>query len=1707
MAQPVDAAASGGEDRVMFASGSSLASSYRSGPHPLGFIGKEAEDECLFSEAEAAPPGRLAEEVEADDESTFRILIATDTHLGFKGEDPVRGNDSFRTFEEILQIGRKERVDFVLHGGDLFDENKPSRTTLYRAMCLLRKYCFGSGMIQFDVLSTAAAAAPAATGEATQPSAKGAAGGASAAPPGRKEGVRVEAAATGRQTQTKATANSTFGENHGMATDVFRFGLNYLNENVNVCMPIFAMHGNHGEDASRVTHSPWERAFSAPLTLLLACTWRFTAWDGYETSGFTGPTYKGGHGAVPAKNCVLEKMLPSFADVVIWGHEHDCHTELRQSREGRCQVLQPGSSIATSLTAGEAQQKHVFILETVRPLIVEDVSLADICQGGSGSRRLAPPSAPTDPREAAADREAWGALTSLVEDILRRYSQVAGIDLTASATLPVSQQQQQKPQQPRRRQAYQLFCNYRAGATQDLASAPAASAGGPLGEAIVERKPAEVLQRLPLVRVRVEHSGFSTISAPRFASQFVGRVANPDSLLCFYKKRQSHLGYESHHTSTGCVDALVVQREVKVFVSTSQLVDTIFHYMEGANGLSVLSEPDFNDAVQDFAVKMDPSAISAFVASSISAARMHARAELLRRLKVDSETPQSAEDDFTQANRMRRLNVEDAGSQTQHDGTPPHAMPQDEKGPQAFPEAEESPAGEMAAPESFSSAPCGLHGVCTDRRKNALASETRVRPPRTSAGDVDLEVPQVSDGEGERPGAATSGASFGTNTQKAGRRGATRKPTAGGRGARGRGGAAGQKRRQAPADVLSSSDDEATATGAPEPPRPSASAASGGVKQQKDIRSLLSQLVSRVPLPSLTPLPDTFLALPWQLASVAFPQSSKRGLQSQSIAGARPDTNPPYVPTQESEGTFVSQTQGIILSESISTSGASRRLLPAKRVLPARLALPLGAPRGGCLSTGANGKALDAAAGALSWTKRAKHNEALVDDEGLEDSASSLLLRGSLCTSLRPFFVVLVVKLEATGHAGGPHGQVLLVPLDGAPAAATLLHATFCSVDVGLCVGVATGEGPYWALPVIVTPFHTRQPATMSLPRGAASAAGPPSPQSSKIAGQASVVEPGPPPPLPSAFSPDSLEWEEWRGDWPFIHHAVAGSFAGVMEHITMYPIDTIKTRMQAFRGAPSPADSPRPCGPRGPTSGPLKGDRMRCGADMSQAVASPSSDAAGRGAERQRRFLSSSASSQGFRQAPTPGACGVGAGGGCTQRLPWAWKAGGFPTASSLWWSERGWSGRLARSRLQGTPPPVPPWTICATARGESGSAELRPGLLATSAPASRQRLFTRTAWPSSSCAEAIRGRVSSARAGGSVLRGQARGTVLTQGTGLVAGLRSVYLEGGLLGLYRGAGAVAAGCVPAHACYFMSYEFVKESMGERARMRQRQQQQLQNQPEATAAAPAAPVQEAGAAQSSPAEALVALGGASSLANSLSEEEAEVGGQRLTHGELLACGMCATFSHDLILTPVDVVKQRMQLGCFRSLTECVTSTLRREGPLAFVRSLPVSVLLNLPHGATLVYVNETLKNSLITSQPSALPSLPAYFFCAGESGHIGIVQNVVLQVFCLVQADLLGLPVERMIRQQNGAGGAACNRLHAYPLCKALRRSGLSACLFSGVSGGVAGFISNPLDVVKTRLQTQDCAIRESRAALAGVLRPGSCAFAPCPPKYNVSSE
>ena len=65
------------------------------------------------------------------DSNKFRILVSTDNHLGYKMNHPTRGKDSFIAFEEVLKSAKKEKVDFLLLGGDLFHEPHPTEDVLY----------------------------------------------------------------------------------------------------------------------------------------------------------------------------------------------------------------------------------------------------------------------------------------------------------------------------------------------------------------------------------------------------------------------------------------------------------------------------------------------------------------------------------------------------------------------------------------------------------------------------------------------------------------------------------------------------------------------------------------------------------------------------------------------------------------------------------------------------------------------------------------------------------------------------------------------------------------------------------------------------------------------------------------------------------------------------------------------------------------------------------------------------------------------------------------------------------------------------------------------------------------------------------------------------------------------------------------------------------------------------------------------------------------------------------------------------------------------------------------------------------------------------------------------------------------------------------------------------------------------------------------
>jgi hypothetical protein len=50
------------------------------------------------------------EDAPPDPSSTFKIMVASDIHLGYMEKDPVRGDDSFLAFEEVLLLAKERDV-------------------------------------------------------------------------------------------------------------------------------------------------------------------------------------------------------------------------------------------------------------------------------------------------------------------------------------------------------------------------------------------------------------------------------------------------------------------------------------------------------------------------------------------------------------------------------------------------------------------------------------------------------------------------------------------------------------------------------------------------------------------------------------------------------------------------------------------------------------------------------------------------------------------------------------------------------------------------------------------------------------------------------------------------------------------------------------------------------------------------------------------------------------------------------------------------------------------------------------------------------------------------------------------------------------------------------------------------------------------------------------------------------------------------------------------------------------------------------------------------------------------------------------------------------------------------------------------------------------------------------------------------------------
>ncbi|XP_065534820.1 double-strand break repair protein MRE11 isoform X2 [Lathamus discolor] len=253
------------------------------------------------------------------------------------------------------------------------------------------------------------------------------------------------------------------------------------------------------------------------------------------------------HGAT---NYIPEQFLDDFINLVVWGHEHECKIAPCQNQQQHFYVSQPGSSVVTSLSPGEAVKKHIGLLhvrgkkmkmqkialETVRTFYMEDIVLADH------------------------------------PDLFN-------------------------PDNPKVTQAIQAFCMEKVEMMLD--NAERERLGNP-------RQPGK-----PLIRLRVDYAGgFEPFNIHRFSQKYMDRVANPKDIIHFFRRREQK---EKNDNDLDFGNLVSRPTSEGMTLRVEDLVKKYFQTAEKKVQLSLLTERGMGEAVQEFVDKEEKDAIEELV--------------------------------------------------------------------------------------------------------------------------------------------------------------------------------------------------------------------------------------------------------------------------------------------------------------------------------------------------------------------------------------------------------------------------------------------------------------------------------------------------------------------------------------------------------------------------------------------------------------------------------------------------------------------------------------------------------------------------------------------------------------------------------------------------------------------------------------------------------------------------------------------------------------------------------------------------------------------------------------------------------------------------------------------------------------------------------------------------------------------------------------
>ncbi|KKY19931.1 putative meiotic recombination protein mre11 [Phaeomoniella chlamydospora] len=517
---------------------------------------------------------------------TIRVLVASDNHVGYNERDPIRGDDSWRSFHEVMRIAKERDVDMVLLAGDLFHENKPSRKSMFQVMRSLRMNCLGDKPCELQFLSDASENFPGAFDHVNY------------------EDLDINVAIP--VFSIHGNHDDPSGEGHLAALDLLQVSglINYYGrtpeaDNIHV-KPLLMQKGRTKLALYGMSNVRDERLFrtfrDGKVNFYLPST--------QKDDWFNLLAVHQNHHAHTETSYLPEHFLPEFMDLVVWGHEHECEIDPRLNPDTSFRVMQPGSSVATSLVPGEAKSKHVAILsitgrdftsenvrlKTVRPFVMKEIALQD----DPAMRKIS--------RKNQNRAEVTNYLVKVVEQLIEQ-----------------AKEEWLETREP-------------GDEDEDESSEPP----------------------LPLIRLRVEISApeggtFDVENPQRFSNKFATRVANTNDVVQFYRSKKNlnilkkvkadDLASEEAMSHLEGLDIVRIEKLVREFLA--------------AQTLTILPQNTFSDAVGQFIDKDDKHAMEAFVNDSLSNQVKHLMA--LNKSKAGDDDDDDLEDEEEEDDLLERM--------------------------------------------------------------------------------------------------------------------------------------------------------------------------------------------------------------------------------------------------------------------------------------------------------------------------------------------------------------------------------------------------------------------------------------------------------------------------------------------------------------------------------------------------------------------------------------------------------------------------------------------------------------------------------------------------------------------------------------------------------------------------------------------------------------------------------------------------------------------------------------------------------------------------------------------------------------------------------------------------------------------------------------------------------------------------------------------